>query len=261
MIESRADLLGVVQELFSPEDAAIVLPLILPALAVVPTDKPSASWVRGNAMLPTGSNWPTVDGRALVHTAHIDLARLPPIIDDQPGAGQLSFFDGYPWMDELDWGGDTAARHCAVLYSNAQDLEEQACPLDPDDFEFIHLDPPTFVEMVGPYYTIPASHLVVDAISLDWRDPVLVQFSEALEDQKVSVDAVGQLFGHPAAIQDVPTPQPANVRADAPRQGDSWDHLATFEDGVGVFDHYFSIRHRYMADLSFANASYECQCG
>lgn len=261
LFESRTDLVEAIATCFSDDDAAIVSTLIRPALALVPIKSVTKSWLRGDAMLPKGSLWPSVDGHDLVHTARLDMAGLPVVIDGQPNSGQISFFDGYLWMDGFGWGGEQASRHCAVIYTNGEILEERRCPLDPDKHEFLFLDAPTYLEVEGPYYTIPSAEVVVGLTSVSWgQDGSLRDFSVALRELRLEQRTLGQLFGNVSSIQSSPTPKPTNLRNDLPPSPVAWNHLATFEDSVGVFDYYFSVRHGDLADQSFTTVSIEMQC-
>ena len=260
LFESRADLVQLISETFSAEDAVVIAAMVKPAAAVVQAEGVTSSWVRGDALLPEGVPWPSVDGKALVHTARIDLASVPTVIDGQPDSGHLSFFDGYPWLDDMGWSGPDAERHAAVVYTQDEPLAMQKCPLDPSEHEFHFIEGPTYVEFIGPYFSVPSSEAVLELTSLSWGHESLSQFSDGLYELAVEHSTFGQLFGNVTPIQNHPTPKPWNIRNDAPPAADAWDHLATFRDTVGVFDFYFSVKHADFADRSFTNTSLDCQC-
>lgn len=101
---------------------------LVPQVPILPGAAPR-SWFGGNPSLPTGTRWPTCDGKPAAFLAQIDCSSLPPDLWDGTGprSGWLSFFLGYE-------NGHLAAK---ILHS--QPPGEPTQPPSPVEFDWLSL--------------------------------------------------------------------------------------------------------------------------
>jgi uncharacterized protein YwqG len=94
--------------------AALVRPLVVPALQVVVSDLPSLSHFGGSPQLPNGTGWPEKGGRSLDFLARLSLSEIQRAhsVPWLPQSGALLFFYDirkHPWgFDPNDRGGFAA---------------------------------------------------------------------------------------------------------------------------------------------------------
>ena len=91
--------------------AALVGPLVVPAVQVIITDQPSLSHFGGSPQLPPGVGWPEKGGQSLDFLARLSLSEIQRIhtVPWLPQSGALLFFydvKKHPWgFDPKDRGG------------------------------------------------------------------------------------------------------------------------------------------------------------
>jgi hypothetical protein len=127
---SRDDLLGLLRAFGLPEQLADGAEW---GIALLPRGR-GRSRLGGRPDLPTGTPWPTSDGRALTHLATIVLSELPAIEgrDRLPADGSLSFFADLTEEGEL-WEPVVAGEDDRVRIVGVSAGEETYQPEPPED--------------------------------------------------------------------------------------------------------------------------------
>lgn len=245
---------------FTADEAGEIVRRSMPAIAWHPVEDESESWLYGTtAMLEPGSGWPTVEGRALQHSARFKLDGLPKVLADQPETGYLSFFDGYPWIGErrLD-----QSRLGQVRYEDGRSVEEVACPPIPGDLA--QPDQAVFVVPEGRYWTIPPVEEILRIVTRRDEDSI-ERFDSFIVEMELSAvqepNFYGQLFGRPTPTQDEITPEPRLDPQQYLSAGKSgWIHLASIRQESGVFDYYYAIELRNLRSRTFEQLAFATQC-
>ncbi len=246
---------------FTAEEADEIVRRSMPAIAWRPTDDESESWLHGGtAMIEPGSEWPAVDGRTLQHAGRFKLDGLPKVLADQPETGYLSFFDGYPWINDRSLDGSRLGQ---VRYDDGRSVDEVTCPPLPG--EFTEQEPVMFVEAEGPYWTIPDMleiHEIVSAVDDEGGPDRYTNFGEEMELSIIDDHYFyAQLFGRPSPNQRDVTPEPRLERQQHLSEGmNGWTHLASIRQGGGVFDYYYAVELRDLRNRTFQQLVFATQC-
>lgn len=233
----------------------------MPAIAWRLSDDESESWLYGStAMIEPGSGWPSVEGRALAHTARLKLDGLPKVLGDQPEGGYLTFFDGFPWSTDATVD---ISRFGHVRYDDGRSVEEVACPPIPGDFG--RPEPVAFVQPEGPFWTIPPLQEILHIVSAfddGAAHESAMGFAEEAEHEVVHDHYFyGQLFGRPSPAQYEITPEPRlDPQQDLGEGMRGWTHLASIRQASTIFDYYYAVELGDLRNRSFEQLVFDAQC-